>query len=171
MPSGLPLRLGRMGRRIPHERGKGKSDRPPGEVQPLMRMFFRIWLIVFFIMGSPLAMASEKGGSDPSGPSASKKGSGTNPAAWFVSFYQEHISAVDGDRCPSLPSCASYSVKAFKKHGFFVGWMMTVDRLIHEGKGETSVSPMVLSEGHWKIYDPVENNDFWWYHPKREDYE
>jgi hypothetical protein len=41
--------------------------------------------------------------------------------------------------------------------------MMTVDRLIHEGKDEESVSPLVYSDGKWKIFDPVENNDFWWF--------
>ncbi|MFH1481836.1 MAG: membrane protein insertion efficiency factor YidD [Pseudomonadota bacterium] len=86
-----------------------------------------------------------------------------NPGAWVVSFYRNYISPVDGDRCPSYPSCSSYSMMAIRKHGFFVGWVMTVDRLVHEGKGETRVSPMIFSNGRWKIYDPVENNDFWWY--------
>ena len=40
---------------------------------------------------------------------------------------------------------------------------MTVDRLIHEGSEETKVSPVVLVDGQYKILDPVENNDFWWY--------
>ena len=85
-----------------------------------------------------------------------------NVGAWFASFFSEHISAVDGDRCPSNPTCSSYSARAFKKHGFFVGWAMTVDRLIHEGD-EGSVSPLVRRNGRLKILDPVENNDFWWY--------
>jgi len=123
------------------------------------------------ISGPLPAKASENRVLGQSESPTEKQGSKTNPAMWFVSFYRAHISAVDGDRCPSLPSCASYSVKAMKKHGFFVGWMMTVDRLIHEGREESSVSPMVLSEGKWKIYDPVENNDFWWYHPGREYHE
>ena len=46
---------------------------------------------------------------------------------------------------------------------------MTVDRLIHEGKEETEVSPMVYAHGKWKIYDPVENNDFWWHTPSSQD--
>jgi hypothetical protein len=71
------------------------------------------------------------------------------------------LSAVDSDRCPSYPSCSSYSVAAFKKHGFVMGWLMTVDRLIHEGD-EASMSPLVYENGHVKIFDPVENNDFWW---------
>ncbi len=85
-----------------------------------------------------------------------------NIGAWFASFFSEHISAVDGDRCPSNPTCSSYSAQAFRKHGFFVGWVMTVDRLIHEGD-EGSVSPLVRRNGRLKILDPVENNDFWWY--------
>lgn len=85
-----------------------------------------------------------------------------NIGAWLASFFSEHISAVDGDRCPSEPTCSSYSAQAFRKHGFFIGWVMTVDRLIHEGD-EGSVSPVVRRNGRLKIFDPVENNDFWWY--------
>ncbi len=44
---------------------------------------------------------------------------------------------------------------------------MTVDRLIHEGKEETRVSPVVIFNGKRKILDPLENNDFWWYTPNR----
>ena len=86
----------------------------------------------------------------------------SNPLIWVLKAYQEHISPVDGGRCPSVPTCSSYSIEAFKKHGFFMGWMMTVDRLIHEGKEESAVSPLLFSEGKWRLYDPVENNDFWW---------
>lgn len=80
----------------------------------------------------------------------------------LASFYKTVISPVDGDRCPSLPTCSTYSVEAFKKHGFFVGWIMTVDRLIHEGSEEAMVSPIVYRDGKWKLLDPIENNDFWW---------
>ncbi len=137
----------------------------------MMKTIFRIGVIVMLVAGPPSATAAEREGPDPHGPSVVKPAPEGNPGMWFVSFYKKHISAVDGDRCPSLPSCASYSVKAMKKHGFFIGWVMTVDRLIHEGREETAVSPSVLSEGRWKIYDPVENNDFWWYDPEREDHE
>lgn len=85
-----------------------------------------------------------------------------NVGAWLASFFSQHISAVDGDRCPSEPTCSSYSVQAFKKHGLAVGWLMTVDRLIHEGD-EWTVSPVKNRNGKGKIIDPIENNDFWWY--------
>jgi len=91
------------------------------------------------------------------------KKNGSNFGTFLVGFYRETVSKVDGDRCPSEPSCSEYSLQAFRKHGFLIGWVMTVDRLIHEGKEETKVSPLVHSRGKKKIYDPVENNDFWWY--------
>lgn len=94
---------------------------------------------------------------------ANNQGAGFNPGSWAASFYKNHISPVDGSRCPSMPSCSSYSVQAFKRHGFFIGWVMTVDRLLHEGD-ESRVSPLVYVDGEWKIFDPIENNDFWWFH-------
>ncbi len=86
----------------------------------------------------------------------------TNVGAWLASLFSKHISAVDGDRCPSEPTCSSYSVQVFKKHGLVLGWLMTVDRLIHEGD-EWTVSPVKNRNGKGKIIDPVQNNDFWWY--------
>jgi hypothetical protein len=91
----------------------------------------------------------------------------TNVGTWLVGFYKKTVSRVDGDRCPSEPSCSEYSLQAFRKHGFFIGWVMTVDRLIHEGTEETKVSPVVFPGGKKKIYDPVENNDFWWHRSEK----
>jgi Putative membrane protein insertion efficiency factor len=88
-----------------------------------------------------------------------------NPGIWLLDIYRDYISPVKGYECPSVPPCSSYAVQVFRKHGFFVGWMMMVDRLIHEGREERSVSPLIYWNGKWKLYDPVENNDFWWYQP------
>ncbi|MFH1349830.1 MAG: membrane protein insertion efficiency factor YidD [Pseudomonadota bacterium] len=123
-------------------------------------IFFIISLVMIRL--SPGMAAEEKIVSRSNG-SQNTTGASFSIGAWLVSAFRDHISAVDGDRCPSYPSCSSYSVRAIKNHGFFMGWMMTVDRLIHEGSEEVEVTPFVLSEGKWKIYDPVENNDFWWY--------
>jgi uncharacterized protein len=126
------------------------------------------FLFAAFVLNGPASFA----GQPDSGPEAvSKKDQPKSLAQRFLSFYRDHISAVDGDRCPSHPSCSSYSAEAFKKHGFVMGWLMTVDRLIHEGSEETVVSPRIRAGETWKIYDPVENNDFWWYHPERGDNE
>lgn len=99
-----------------------------------------------------------------------ESGSGANPGVWLASFFRDHISAVDGSRCPSQPTCSSYSIEAFKKHGFFIGWVMMADRLVHE-IDEWLVSPIRMVNGEPKIVDPVENNDFWWFQPDEKDEE
>ena len=60
------------------------------------------------------------------------------------------------------PTCSAYSLQAFKKHGFSIGFMMTADRLIHEGS-EMDYAPLVKVGDRYKFYDPISNNDFWWY--------
>ena len=80
-----------------------------------------------------------------------------NAGVWLASFFRDVISPVDGDRCPSLPTCSSYSVSAFKKHGFVTGWLMTVDRLIHEGD-EWSVSPRVYHKGRLRTLECKDGN-------------
>ncbi len=75
-----------------------------------------------------------------------------------IKIYQEYISPIDGDRCSSYPSCSEYSKIAFKKHGFFRGFMMTCDRLLRCGGDESKVSPIIEIKGKKYIYDPVENN-------------
>ncbi|MFC1581188.1 membrane protein insertion efficiency factor YidD [Thermodesulfobacteriota bacterium] len=122
---------------------------------------FLCFLLSFFCVP---ASATDKQTIKTPSQEAQDNSAGFSPGSWLISFYRDHISAVDGDRCPSTPSCSSYGVQAFKKHGFIMGWFMTVDRLIHEGKEEEKVSPVVYSSGKWMIYDPIENNDFWWYH-------
>lgn len=83
-----------------------------------------------------------------------------NPGLWFALLFRDYISAVDGDRCPSIPTCSSYSAEVFRRHGFFKGWVMTVDRLIHEAD-EGDYSPLVYRDGRIRILDPPESNYIW----------
>jgi hypothetical protein len=82
----------------------------------------------------------------------------------LLNFFSAVISPVDGDRCPSYPTCAAYSKEAYRKHGAFLGTLMTVDRLFHEAD-ESRFSPTVEVYGVLRIYDPVSANEFW----KRQD--
>ena len=79
----------------------------------------------------------------------------------FFRFYQKYISPVDGDRCPSYPTCSQYGREAVRKHGVLMGLMMTYDRLIHESD-EIRRAPLMRVGDVYRYYDPVENNDFWW---------
>ena len=132
-----------------------------------MNHAFRVFALVILLSALPLVPEAAFGEEARS----QKDSSDFNPGTWIISFYRDHISAVDGDRCPSFPSCSSYSAEAFRTHGFLLGWMMTVDRLIHEGGEETAVSPLVYTQGGWKIYDPLENNDSWWYRREKKDHD
>ena len=82
-----------------------------------------------------------------------------------LNFFSEYISRVDGDRCPMYPTCASYSRQVIRKHGFFMGIVMTADRLIHEGN-EMDYAPLVEAGESVRYYDPVSWNDYWWYERK-----
>jgi tetratricopeptide (TPR) repeat protein len=52
--------------------------------------------------------------------------------------------------------------------GFFVGILMTADRLIHE-MDEMALAPAVTVQGETRFSDPVSANDFWWSSPGRLD--
>ena len=86
-----------------------------------------------------------------------------SPFAWMfvagISVFRKMVSPVDNKHCPSYPSCSTYALLAFKKHGAFWGAMLTVDRLIHESS-EAKFSPYIYIRGNRKIYDPLEANDF-----------
>jgi hypothetical protein len=74
-----------------------------------------------------------------------------------------HLSAVRRGVCPMHPSCSEYGRQAVQKHGFLIGWAMTMDRLLRCGRDELKHSPRIWVAGDWKFYDPVSANDNWWY--------
>ena len=79
-----------------------------------------------------------------------------------ISFYQKIISPAVGNRCQMSPSCSAYSKEAFQTHGFFLGWIMTCDRLMRCGRDETDLSPggVLTPEGRLTL-DPLSANDSW----------
>lgn len=84
------------------------------------------------------------------------------PFLWLIRIHQKYITHVDGDRCPMYPTCSQYSVEAIRKHGPFIGIVMTSDRLLHEAD-ERRYAPAIRVGNRYRFHDPVENNDFWWY--------
>jgi len=109
-------------------------------------VFFTVFFFVFLFCLAPPAGAGNK----------------------VINFYQEHISRVDGDRCPMYPSCSSYASAAIEKHGFVMGWIMACDRLVRCGRDEVNLSEKIIVNGHKLVFDPVEANDFWWFEKKNE---
>lgn len=88
---------------------------------------------------------------------------------FLFTFYQDHISVVDGNRCAMYPSCSRYASRVFKKHGPVLGWIMTCDRLVRCGRDEATVSTKVIVNHRKLIYDPVNANDFWWFEKEKQE--
>ena len=80
----------------------------------------------------------------------------------YLRFFQQVISPVDGARSNMYPTGSAYARQAIKKHGALVGIALTAERLMHEGN-EDQVSPRIRKYGLWRVHDPVEANDWWWY--------
>ena len=85
-----------------------------------------------------------------------------HPVLYPIKFFSKYISPIDGNRCPMYPSCSEYCLEAAQKHGLFMGWIMSCDRLIRCGRDELKLSPTVKVNDAKLSYDPVVSNDFWW---------
>lgn len=130
------------------------------------RVLFPFITLLFFIYGLSSSLYAEpfRGPWEEYGAENTfKQGyDGFNPLRSLVRVHRNYISPIDGKTCPMYPSCSEYSLLCFEKHGFFVGWVMTCDRLLHE-TDEIRKAPVVYINGLERSYDPIENNDFWWY--------
>ncbi len=48
----------------------------------------------------------------------------------LIKFYRKFISPLIGARCRYYPSCSSYALEAFRRHGFFKGFILSAWRLL-----------------------------------------
>ena len=85
-----------------------------------------------------------------------------------LSVYSNNISRVDGNRCPSYPSCSLYARNALHRHGAIPGMWLTVDRLIHEHTEIHRHDRIRLPDGSLRVPDTLNTNDFWFYKNYRE---
>ena len=103
----------------------------------------------------------------PAEPPATPVLAGSLPALVLdasLRFFQQVISPVDGARSTMYPTGSAYARQAIKKHGALLGVLLTTERLMHEGN-ENQVAPQIRKYGIWRVYDPVEANDWWWSGP------
>ena len=77
-------------------------------------------------------------------------------------FYRDHLTKVDGPRCEHRPTCARYTIEAMRHHGFVVGAMLGIDRLLRTNRSSSLRMLPILKIVDGKPYysDPVEENDF-----------
>lgn len=106
--------------------------------------------------------APQRVGNPPQRPAAAPSGSLSKSVFdRLLRFYQRVISEVDGARSNMYPTGSDYARRVIKKHGVALGIVLTAERLLHEGN-EKQVSPRIRKYGIWRVYDPVEANDWWW---------
>ena len=85
----------------------------------------------------------------------------------LLDLYQNHLTAFTVTQCPSWPNCSHYSRLSVRKHGAIMGIFMTVDRLMHEGAEIKQGQKVFIKGKGLLVYDPLENNDYWWSEPQR----
>jgi len=83
----------------------------------------------------------------------------TLPIKLLITFFQQIISPVDGATCDFYPTCSGYAKQALKKHGLFMGLAMASERIARDHSPEGY--DLIFKFGRYYVYDPVENNDFW----------
>jgi len=50
---------------------------------------------------------------------------------WLIRLYQKFLSPLKGSpSCRFTPTCSAYALEAFQKRGFFVGFFLTVRRIL-----------------------------------------
>ena len=49
---------------------------------------------------------------------------------WLIGLYRKFISPLKPPCCRFTPSCSAYALEAFKKRGFFIGFILTVWRIL-----------------------------------------
>jgi len=80
----------------------------------------------------------------------------------FIGAYREHVSPIQGHRCPCLPTCSVFTLYSIQKYGFFVGLVMGVERLyLRENLdiiNQLHYMPVLGSDGSSRVYDPPEAN-------------
>lgn len=49
---------------------------------------------------------------------------------WLIGIYRKYISPLKPPCCRFTPTCSAYAIEAFQKRGFFVGFALTVWRIL-----------------------------------------
>lgn len=77
--------------------------------------------------------------------------------------YSGYLTKIDGARCEHRPTCSKYAYLSIKRHGYVVGSLLTIDRLLRGRRSSVlrELEIYKVEDGARYHYDPVENNDFY----------
>ena len=81
---------------------------------------------------------------------------------FVFSGYARYLTKVDGPRCEHRPTCSRYAYLAVKRHGYVVGSLLAIDRLLRSNRSSAlrSLEIYKIEAGTRYYFDPVGNNDF-----------
>ncbi len=81
----------------------------------------------------------------------------------LITVYRSWVSPGNMKRCGMYPNCSRYFRLATLRHGGPIGCMMSADRLMRDNGGADSARhyPRILTPHGVLLYDPIEENDFW----------
>lgn len=49
---------------------------------------------------------------------------------WLIGLYRKFISPLKRPCCRYTPTCSAYAIEAFRKRGFFIGFILTTCRIL-----------------------------------------
>ena len=86
----------------------------------------------------------------------------------LIRLYQRTISPIGASTCRMYPSCSAFAYEAFENHGFFLGVMLTSDRLMRDTFLAGAEYPLIRKDGQWLLHDPLKDNTQWWRRTRRQ---
>lgn len=84
----------------------------------------------------------------------------SSPFLGALDWYRTVLSPLDGKRCDMAPTCSLYAQQAFREEGPLLGFILTADRLLHEGDERPRTTYYVL-RGQRFYRDPLSANTYW----------
>lgn len=76
-----------------------------------------------------------------------------------IRFFQRVLTRADGARCRFYPSCSEFGRHAVAARGFFVGSLLTADRLLRDHPYNDSRYPVItMPSGVSLLYDPLQEH-------------
>ncbi len=74
-------------------------------------------------------------------------------------LWSNHLTKIDGPRCPMYPTCSHFFRIAVKKRGLYFGFITTLTRMLKETPDMLKYGEykLVLKYGRYRFFDPIEN--------------
>ena len=79
----------------------------------------------------------------------------------IIHLYGVYLRPALSRGCPCTPSCSEYMLQAIHETGFPIGYVLGLERLLHE-TGEIHHGLIIQTGQGFRVFDPLENNTFWW---------